>query len=164
MREKLPLFAAAARHAREKYGLTPLLLSVNRQQDDQLAAALREQISGDCALVTGELATGETVGLIARMHLMLAMRLHALVFAASQSVPLVGVAYDPKVASFLDYISQTNYIDLAALTAPEQLTALIDAAMGTDREALRAATARIMEIERRSADTARRLLEEGEAT
>lgn len=163
MQEKLPIFAAAARHAREKFGLTPLLLSVNRQQDDQLAARLREMIGGDCALVTGELATGETVGLISRMQLMLAMRLHALVFAASQSVPLVGVAYDPKVASFLDYISQTNYIDLTALTAPEQLTALIDAAMDTDRGALRASTARIMEIERRSADTARRLLEEGES-
>ena len=99
------------------------------------------------------------VGLIGRMHAVLAMRLHVLIFAASRGVPLAAVSYDPKVASFLDYLSQTNYLDYDALTDREQLYALVDAAATADREALRRATAHIMEIESRNAETAERLLE-----
>lgn len=40
-----------------------------------------------------------TLGRAGQARLMLAMRLHALIFAASQGVPIVAVNYDPKVAS-----------------------------------------------------------------
>jgi polysaccharide pyruvyl transferase CsaB len=39
------------------------------------------------------------LGRAGQAKLMLAMRLHALIFAASQGVPIVAVNYDPKVAS-----------------------------------------------------------------
>ena len=44
--------------------------------------------------------------LMCRMKLVVSMRLHALIFAASQGIPVVGIAYDPKVSSFLDYMGQ----------------------------------------------------------
>ena len=40
------------------------------------------------------------------MKVVVSMRLHALVFSASQGVPLVGVVYDQKISSFLSYIGQ----------------------------------------------------------
>ena len=156
--DKLALFAAAADYAWETYGLRPLLLSVNQLQDEQTTARFHALVRAPCALVQQSMETEEMVGLIGRMTAVLAMRLHVLIFAASRGVPLAAVSYDPKVASFLDYLSQTNYVDYDALETPEQLFALVDAAVQTDRETLRASTERIRAIERRNPETARRLL------
>ncbi len=42
---------------------------------------------------------GEILGLCASFDLMIAMRLHALIFAANAGIPVVALDYDPKVAS-----------------------------------------------------------------
>lgn len=64
----------------------------------------------------------EIVGMCAGFELVLAMRLHALIFAASQGVPVVAFDYDPKVASLaklLDapLLASPSVSDLAALPA-----------------------------------------------
>ena len=165
MKQKLPLFAAAADYAWRRYGMTPVILSVNQNQDDEIARDIRALISPETPahLVTGSMTVPEVIGFLGCMDGVLAMRLHVLIFAASQSVPLVGVSYDPKVAAFLDYIEESNYIDLARLAQAEQLYAMIDEAAGVDRARLRQATERLLTMERRNGETAKRLLEEVEA-
>ncbi|MBE6914535.1 MAG: polysaccharide pyruvyl transferase CsaB [Ruminococcaceae bacterium] len=158
IRDKLDLFAAAANYAWNVHGLHPVLLSVNPAQDDRVAEALRERITVPCTLVCRPMETPEMIGFIGRMRAVLAMRLHVLIFAASRAVPLAAVSYDPKVSAFLDYLDQTNYTEYGDLTNREQLFAMVDAAAEADRDALRDSTQRIMAIESRNGETARRLL------
>lgn len=42
---------------------------------------------------------------VSRCSLLVGMRLHSLIYAASQQVPLLGVSYDPKIDHFLGRIS-----------------------------------------------------------
>lgn len=42
----------------------------------------------------------DLLGLVGAMDLVIGVRLHALVFAASQGVPALGLIYDPKVSAF----------------------------------------------------------------
>ena len=49
---------------------------------------------------------GTIIGALSRMQAVVSMRLHALIFAAGQGIPLAGVVYDPKVSAFLRYIGQ----------------------------------------------------------
>jgi polysaccharide pyruvyl transferase CsaB len=47
-------------------------------------------------------------GLAASAELVIGMRLHALILAAANSVPSVALAYDPKIAAFMDQTGQSD--------------------------------------------------------
>ena len=152
---KLPAFAGAADYIRSRWGLTPLLLSVNTRQDGETVLALGRLLqSGPAPTVTEAMSVPETIGLLSRMRGVLAMRLHVLVFAAAGAVPLAGVSYDPKVSGFLEEIGEKNYVNFETLERPEQLYPLIDAACAADSGAIRAAAARLKAQERRSLEAA----------
>ena len=102
---------------------------------------------------------GTIIGALSRMGIVVSMRLHALIFAAGQGIPLAGVVYDPKVSAFLRYIGQEQFVDLDALTE-ESLRQMIDhcAAQSSHPEAQAEAVKRLREMEQRNVMTARRLL------
>ena len=103
--------------------------------------------------------SGTIIGALSRMMVVVSMRLHALIFAAGQGIPLAGVVYDPKVSAFLRYIGQDQFVDLQNLTA-EALRSMIDscAARSAQPEAQSSAVAKLQEMEQRNVTVARRLL------
>ena len=124
---KAHLFGALADLAWEKYGLIPVFLSIEPKLDvpaAQLAAAHIKKAPYHIIEHSG--SSAHTIGLFSRMQAVISMRLHALVFAAGQHIPVVGVVYDQKVSSFLSYIGQDLYCDLNAVTA-ETLSSYLDA-------------------------------------
>ncbi|HIR84006.1 MAG TPA: polysaccharide pyruvyl transferase CsaB [Candidatus Galloscillospira excrementavium] len=158
--EKAPLFGQAADYVWRKYGLTPVFLPIERRLDVEAARKAAAYIQEAPYVILPDTGSSDrTIGLFARMQAVVSMRLHALVFAAGQGVPLVGVVYDPKISSFLSYIGQDLYTDLAALTL-EGLCAQIDVACGRigDRAFLSGGVERLREVERRNTEAAARLL------
>ncbi len=159
IRDKLPDILSAAAYAYERYGLTPVFLAIEQLHDPALARRLGEACQVPCHVVTAAMPHRVVIGLLGRMALLVSMRLHSLIFAAGQGVPMVGLVYDPKVSAFLRYIGQDLYIDLQALT-PEVLQAMLDAAVarGEDRAAMEAGLARLRALERVNTQTLERLL------
>ena len=104
-------------------------------------------------------SAGTIIGALSRMQAVVSMRLHALIFAAGQGIPLAGVVYDPKVSSFLRYIGQENFADLDALT-PDLLKSMIDrvAAAPISPEEQEAAVRKLRQTEQVNVETARRLM------
>jgi polysaccharide pyruvyl transferase CsaB len=70
-------------------------------EDLPLCEALAARVPG-MEVVREPLSPGEWAALAARKDLVLGMRLHALIFAASRAVPVLGVSYDPKVDALLE--------------------------------------------------------------
>ena len=156
---KAPIFGQGADYVYEKYGLTPVFLPIERRLDVEAARLAAKNMTAPHFILEGTGSSAHTIGLFARMGVVVSMRLHALVFAAGQAVPLVGVVYDPKISSFLSYIGQDLYTDLDELTL-DALKAHLDAAVARmdDRKFLAEAVERLRRVERRNRDTAGALL------
>lgn len=160
--EKATVFAAAAVYAYLKYGLVPVFLCINHRTDWEAAEMVTEHLSIPFHIIDEPMESSVTIGLLSRMKAVVSMRLHGLVFAAGQGVPVIGVSYDPKVTAFLDYIEQDNYLQFEALEE-ERLTQLIDAAvsMSGSRDERRQRAELLNQKEDNNRQAAAKLLERG---
>ncbi|MBR3866217.1 MAG: polysaccharide pyruvyl transferase CsaB [Butyricicoccus sp.] len=120
--------ARTAEYAYEQYGLTPLFVPIEHPKDLVPAKTVADKLSCPYAVIDRRLPIEVTIGILARMDAVLGIRLHALMFAATRGVPVVGVSYDVKIDGFLDYIGETRCVPLRGVTA-EALCPLIDHAM-----------------------------------
>ena len=158
--DKAPLFAQAAKYAYETYSLTPVFAAVEKHLDPVAGRLAAAGLDIPHYFLDDAGSAGTIIGALSRMQAVVSMRLHALIFAAGQGIPLAGVVYDPKVSAFLRYIGQENFLDLDALTA-DALKAMIDCMVSSpiSPEAQAAAVQKLRQIEQVNVDTARRLLE-----
>ena len=155
--EKAAALGRAAAYARERYGLRPVFLSLNYKKDGAPSALAAKKAGADAVVIDEYMSSQLTVGFISRMSAVVSMRLHALIFAASQAVPVAGISYDPKVRAFLDYIGQDNCESFETANE-ERLREMIDRAVTADTRRIREATQRIKAVESRNVETARKLL------
>ena len=125
---KLEVMAAAADYVYETHGMTPVFFPMEPRLDLEASKRVMARMKAPYHLITGHFTAGQTIGILSRMKVVVSMRLHGLIFSASQGVPLVGIVYDQKVSSFLSYIGQDLYEDLGSITT-ESLCGLIDKAV-----------------------------------
>jgi polysaccharide pyruvyl transferase CsaB len=109
----------------EKHHMIPILIPMQSRNDDAICQRISEKVGSD-VILADSLTTEDIISLIGGMELVIGMRLHSLIFAAKDGVPMIGLAYDPKVHGFSRYIDQEAYsFDLNDITA-EKLTAAVD--------------------------------------
>ena len=125
---KIPAFAAAAEYLYRDCGLIPVLYSMEKKSDLPMVRAVAAKLHCPYLILEAGNNAGEILTLVRRMSLVISMRLHTLVFASGQGVPLVGIVYDPKVSAFLDHLGQDLYLSLSETNAAA-LCDLIDAAL-----------------------------------
>lgn len=101
-------FADAVRHA--VAGIEPrprvVVFPMQRPRDDEVCRAVAEATSG--ALVEVQLPPPVLAGMMGRARVVVAMRLHALIFAAMGGAMPVAISYDPKVQAFMADLGLTT--------------------------------------------------------
>lgn len=81
--------------------LTPVLIPMQQTQDEPLCLAIAEKVEAQTGtrpeVITGVKHPSEMTGLFHRFQAVVAVRLHAAIFAAKAGIPVITVPYDPKV-------------------------------------------------------------------
>ncbi|HEY8347686.1 MAG TPA: polysaccharide pyruvyl transferase CsaB [Symbiobacteriaceae bacterium] len=115
------LARALDRLARETGGQV-VFLPMQQPHDVSAAREVAGRMEEPAVLVRGNQTYNHLHAMVARCDLLIGMRYHALVFAAMNGVPLVGISYDPKNDSFLRQIGEraagsTHHLDPEAVVA-----------------------------------------------
>ncbi len=111
--------AALIRHLHESQAGQVLLIPFQPGEDLGLAwRVASEAAAAPVTILDQALEPRELLGIISRLDLLISMRLHGLIFAASAQVPAVALSYDPKVEAFARRAGQPT-IALSSLTPNE---------------------------------------------
>ncbi len=153
--------ARSAKHLSEKYGMKILFMPMQCPKDVAITKRIAA-LSGKAARVAPEnLAPAEMLGLTKRARIVIGMRLHTLIYAASAATPIIGLIYDPKVSAIMDYIGQSACLPVEALKSDE-LNRLTDSVMENAdgiRTELKSAAQKAAGLARETAETAVKIIE-----
>lgn len=90
-----------------------ILIPMHFKEDIEISNRLLELTNLEgCFILRNEYPVENILSIIKKMDLIISMRLHTLIYAASQVTPMIGVVYDPKVEGFLKEIDYDYYVDL----------------------------------------------------
>lgn len=105
--KKIPEIAKACDYVAKECGLTPVLIPMEYDRDLPIAKRIAQAMEQAPIVIRNRYDVHTVIGILSRMKLIVAMRLHALVFGAGAGVPVIGIAYDHKVSGFMSYVGQT---------------------------------------------------------
>lgn len=101
-----PALAQALEQLAQETGAQVVFLPMQQPHDVGVSREVAGLMNSRSVLVRGSQTYADLHDMVARCDLLIGMRYHALVFAAMNGVPLVGISYDPKNDSFLGQIGE----------------------------------------------------------
>jgi polysaccharide pyruvyl transferase CsaB len=117
--------AKACDYACEKYGLYPVFLPMQESKDLAISQSIMRKMKCKSSLVSINRSVTDMLSVIKCMNMCIGMRLHMLIYSTINSIPLIGIVYDPKISSFMEYTHQNLHIGIDNITEDE-IRKLID--------------------------------------
>lgn len=107
--------AALCDYLCEKHDVNLLIIPMQRSTDSNISVSIQTKMRHPSYVLRGKYSSDEILGIIGTFEIILSMRLHTLIFAGVQTVPMLGFVYDPKVKSYLKLMQMPEAGDLAQL-------------------------------------------------
>ena len=103
-------FAEFIDAAAKQYGLTPLLLPVQYEQDIPILKRVSDRLICDHVLITQKLEHEKTLSILSQCEVSVLERLHAIIFSSVFGKPFIAIDYDPKVRALCSELGVKQYM------------------------------------------------------
>jgi polysaccharide pyruvyl transferase CsaB len=108
--------AAVCDYAYEKYGYHTVFLPMQSSRDMAISQSIKRRMKNPASVIKNRYSVKDTMSVMSRFDLCIGMRLHTLIYAVINAIPIIGLVYDPKISSFMEYTHQTHYVDVENVT------------------------------------------------
>ncbi|MBW6518664.1 MAG: polysaccharide pyruvyl transferase family protein [ANME-2 cluster archaeon] len=100
-----------------KFVFIPLSTHEGIEDDAIIHDMIISSLKHNCYInIQNELSPGEIKYLLSKMDIVIGMRLHSLIFAATNGIPVIGINYFTKVRRFMESIGQEKFtVDLGEI-------------------------------------------------
>ncbi len=156
---KIDEMAEGLRQCCERHGLTLLFMPMNYDKDITACELLAHAADIPYKIIPRTDDVELDIAIVRQMKVVVAMRLHSLLYAVCGEVPAVGVSYDPKVSGCASYLGVRS-IDMDDVTADKLVEAIDDVITGNGTDRLKKRLAEVRRAERLNLEAAKSLLEE----
>ena len=119
------IIADACDYAVKKYGYYPVFLPMQMSKDLAISQSIKKRMKEKSSIIDANMRVEDMLSVVGCMDVCIGMRLHTLIYSVIKAIPLIGLVYDPKISSFMDYTHQKMYTDVSRLSTDE-LKRLID--------------------------------------
>ena len=132
---------------------------MRKPHDQVVCVKITEKMDTPYVIVDTPDDVSLTIGLLSRMRLLCAVRLHALIFAFCAGTPFAAVSYDIKVESFARLVGVSDMcVSLSSLSS-DWLKDKIDRVLTGESPDFSAIKAELQKKEKLNRDMAKKLLE-----
>lgn len=102
-----------------KEGYLPIFIPMQKSEDLLISLDIASKMKAESRVIDRDMTVADMLAVIGRCNVVCGMRLHMLIFASTMNVPMAGIAYDPKIKGFMEYMHQKNFIELEGFNAAE---------------------------------------------
>jgi len=92
----------------EELGLTVVFLPMHLPYDSEISREVMQKMKHTSYLLDDKFSPETLIAITAKMEMVLAMRLHTMLFAAKAEIPVIGLICDPKIAYFCEKLHQPS--------------------------------------------------------
>lgn len=96
----------------QKYDMNILFVPMKHPSDLKVSEEIGKLMTSKAYYLKNKYDSDTLIELIGQTHFVISMRLHALLYAAIKSVPMIGFVYDPKVKYYLQELDMYAVEDM----------------------------------------------------
>ncbi len=111
--------AKALDYVYEKYNKNIVFIPMQFPADLAISKSIASKMKNEAYVIQTPVSIRDTIGVIGNSSLVVAMRLHSLVYAVSCGVGIIAVKYDPKIDGFMEYFRQNLIADVTNVSEDE---------------------------------------------
>ncbi len=106
VRNSEKILAAFADRIVTDFHAVPVFIAMQHPEDVRYARRVVNNMTQKGYVLTRRYTVDETLSILGNVSMVIGMRLHSLIYALNLGIPMVGLAYEPKIDYFMESIHQ----------------------------------------------------------